>query len=96
MTMGIVGNANASQAIVINDASTIKYGIQDNKVWLRNLSDFDSSWLPCCYNYYFDLSTDGGKAMFSTFLSYALSGKKVVFYKADPSTAGAITIFGDF
>jgi len=90
----LVSPASAGNTIVITDPSAVKYGIQGNMVYLRNLSDFDSSWLPCCYNYWFDLSTDGGRAMFSTFLSYRLSGQSLTFYKSSWATSGPIDIVG--
>lgn len=96
MTLLVSAPAGASSGIVINDASTILYGVQDNKVYLRNLNTYDPSWLPCCYNYWIDLSTDGGKAMFSALLAHKLSGKRLSIWKTDPSTAGPIEIVGDF
>jgi len=89
-------SATAGQGIVINDPTGIQYGIQDNKVYLRNLNAYDSTWLPCCYNYWIDLSTDNGKAQFSALLAHKLSGKKLSIWKSDPTTAGAIDIVGDF
>jgi len=88
--------AHAAQGFTVNDPSTIKFAVQDNKVYFRNLNDYDSAWLPCCYNYYIDLTTEGGKAQFATFLSFRLAGKKLSFYKVDPSTSGLINIIGDF
>jgi hypothetical protein len=89
-------SACASSGIVINDPSTILYGVQDNRVYLRNLNTYESDWLPCCYNYWIDLSTDGGKAMFSALLAHKLSGKRLSIWKTDPTTPGPIDIIGDF
>jgi hypothetical protein len=88
--------AGASSGIIINDASTIQYAVQDGKVYLRNLNIYESDWLPCCYNYWIDLSTDTGKAMFSALLAHKLSGKRLTIYKVDPTAAGPIDILGDF
>jgi hypothetical protein len=95
ITVG-VKPARAADTIAIDHPETIKYAISDNKVYLRNLNDYDSTWLGCCYNYYFDLTTDGGKAMFSTFLSYRLAGQRLVLYKTSWTIAGPIDIVGSF
>ena len=88
--------AGASSGIVINDPSNLLYAVQDGKVYLRNLNTYASDWLPCCYNYWIDLSTDNGKAMFSALLAHKLSGKRLSIWKDDPTTAGPIGILGDF
>jgi hypothetical protein len=86
----------AGAYVVINDPTGIQYAVQDNKVYLRNMNVYDSAWLPCCYNYWIDLSTDNGKAQFSALLAHKLSGKKLNIYKNDFATAGPIDILGDF
>lgn len=89
-------HAFAASRLVIEDPTTLKFTVQDNRVYLRNLNDYDAAWLPCCINYYIDLSTDYGRAMFSTILSFRLAKQRVVLFKDDPSVAGPIAIVGDF
>jgi hypothetical protein len=88
--------AQAAQGIVISNPTAIAYGVQGNMVYLRNLNSYDSTWLPCCYNYWIDVSTPGGQAMFSALLAHKLSGKSLTIWKTDPTTAGPIDILGDF
>ena len=90
------GAAQAAQEITIADPSTISYAVQNGMVYLRNLSTYDSTWLPCCYNYWIDLSTPNGQAQFAAFLAHKLSGKKLSLWKSDPTTAGALDMVGDF
>lgn len=96
-SLGFVSQpVTAGSGIVISDPTGIQYAVQDGKVYLRNLNSYDSTWLPCCYNYWIDLSTDNGKAQFSALLAHKLSGKKLSIWKTDPTTAGALDIVGDF
>ncbi len=88
--------SSAASRLVIEDPTTLKFTVQDNRVYLRNLNDYDAAWLPCCINYYIDLSTDYGRAMFSTILSFRLAKQRVVLFKDDPSVAGPIGLVGDF
>lgn len=44
----------AASRLVIEDPTTLKFTVQDNRVYLRNLNEYDAAWLPCI-NYYIDL-----------------------------------------
>ena len=71
----VQGAARSFELVTINDASQLKYhmGPTGARVYLRNLNDFNSSVLGCCFNYWIDTSTDLGKAMWSTLLSKILT-----------------------
>lgn len=88
--------AHAGDGLVVPDASVLQYGVQDGRAYIRNLNQVDSTWLPCCYNYWIDLSTDNGRAQFSAFLSAKVSRQRIVFYVGSKATATVIAIVGDF
>lgn len=88
--------AGAGATITIQNPNAVQYGINASKVYLRNLDQFDSSWLGCCYNYWFDLSTDTGRAQFSTFLSYKALGRPIQIQRAGYTTSGAIDMIGEW
>lgn len=84
-----------SLQIRIPDASLIKYAVSaDGNVYLRNISDFDSTWLGCCQAYWIPLNTDSGKAMYSAMLSAAMTHTPIFLY--GPKTGGAIVQVGQF
>lgn len=78
----------------IADASQIQWLMQPDsgaaRVYLRNLNQFDSSVLGCCYNYYIDLETTGGRAAWAALLSNAAQGKSIWVSVASQTQAGVI------
>ncbi|PCH65678.1 MAG: hypothetical protein COC04_01335 [Gammaproteobacteria bacterium] len=87
---------SAEDVLLVNDSSALKWEVRSTsgKVYFRNLNEIDSSYLACCYNYYIDASTDEGKAVWSSFLSYHISGKPLRLVFSDKSTAGPLTGLG--
>lgn len=70
----------ASSAAVTDDASLVVFSIYGAKLYFRNLNQFNPEWQGCCYNYYIDLTTDDGKAMYAFFMSQrALRGRLVLW-----------------
>jgi hypothetical protein len=94
--------ANALVWIQVNDASQIKYqtwgdpGTGAGRIYIRNMSQFDSSALGCCYNYYIDLTTPDGKAIFPIFLSAVARGSSLRFAIPDGYAAGPIIGMGQW
>ncbi len=88
--------AMAFSTVQISDASQIKFLISDNKVFLRNLDQFDSNWLGCCYNYWFDLTTETGKSHYAYFLLRYASGESIDLIVNDVAQPSAITALGSF
>ncbi|MEP2103973.1 MAG: hypothetical protein ABJP02_17740 [Parasphingorhabdus sp.] len=88
--------AMAYSAVQISDASQIKFLVSDNKVFLRNLDQFDSNWLGCCYNYWFDLTTETGKSHYAYFLLRYASGESIDLLVNDAAQPSAIHSLGSF
>jgi hypothetical protein len=62
--------ARAETFIWVADSSQIKYlAGQDGRIYVRNLSDFSSYALGCCYNYWIDTTTQGGRNDLAILLS---------------------------
>lgn len=94
----IVGPAaQASDFLHIDDASQIQWQItSDNKVYLRNLSAFDASYLACCYNYWFDASTDAGKSFLSVLLAKAAAAQAIDIGVVDKTISSQVNFVGDW
>lgn len=89
--------AQASDFLHIDDASQIKWQITaNNEVYLRNLSAFDSSYLGCCYNYWFDASTEAGKSFLSALLAKAAAGTSIDIGVVDKTIASQVNYVGDW
>lgn len=89
--------AQASDFLQIPDASQIKWQITaQNRVYLRNLSDFDSTYLACCYNYWFDASTDAGKSFLSVLLAKAAAAKSIHIGVVDKTIVSEVNYVGDW
>jgi hypothetical protein len=94
----LIGTAFSLQAradywFKVGDASQMQYLIDaGTRVYLRNLSTFDSTVLGCCYNYWIDLSTDGGKAEWATLLAKMESKEPIWVYVTSQTVAGAVMI----
>ncbi|AZZ98832.1 hypothetical protein [Pseudoalteromonas sp. R3] len=87
----------ASDWVTINDMSKLKYQIKDNKVWFRNVNEFDNSWIGCCYAYYLDLSTDEGKAAWSAMLTNIAMGSSYNIAVTDKTVNGSkVTFSGEW
>jgi len=52
----------------VTDASELAYQTEGAAVFLRNLNQFDSNALGCCYNYYIVTSSQEGKKLFALLL----------------------------
>lgn len=88
-------SANATDWITVNDMSLIKWQITPGgMVYFRNLNEFNSQALPCCYNYYIDTTTPGGKSLWSVVLTKMTTSEKLILGTPKINTAGPITYAG--
>ena len=88
-------SANATDWITVNDMSQLKWQISPGGiVYLRNLNEFNSEALPCCYNYFIDTTTPGGKSLWSVVLTKMTTSQKLILGTAEINTAGPITFAG--
>lgn len=88
--------AMAGSQLIIADASAVKWAVHGDRVYFRNLDEFDQSWLGCCYNYYIELTTDSGRAMFSAFIAKQVSGQPVNLYLENKAVPGHILMVGNW
>jgi hypothetical protein len=91
---GFVAQPAFAEQINVPNTANLQYEISSSKFYIRNFSTYDASWLPCCYNYYIDLTTDQGRAMFSLVLTKMASAQPMSFYVVSKATGGAITSVG--
>jgi hypothetical protein len=87
---------HAEVYVTVPDASLIKYQIGGTNVVLRNLNDFNSNALGCCYNYYIDTTTLNGKNIFAAMLTAAALSKPFIFGVPDGYAAGPVTQGGQW
>jgi len=88
-------DARADYWFKVSDASQIQYlisGSGGNQVILRNLNSFDSTVLGCCYNYWIDLTSDGGKAMWATLLAKMEAREPIWVYVTSQTVGGPVLI----
>jgi hypothetical protein len=93
----LVGTAFSLQARAdywfrVSDASQIQYLIENTQVMLRNLNSFDSTVLGCCYNYWIDVTTEGGKAMWATLLTKMEAKEPIWVYVQSQTAVGPVMI----
>ncbi|WP_157032973.1 hypothetical protein [Sphingomonas changbaiensis] len=86
----------ATDTLAVPNAAQIQWAVFGSNVFFRNLNDFDSSWLGCCYNYWLDLTTDGGRAMFAAFLTARTNGSAILLTVPAKGTASAINQLGNW
>ncbi|WP_035055833.1 hypothetical protein [Andreprevotia chitinilytica] len=87
----------ADDTVVISDVSKLKWlGSTNGLIYLRNLSDFDPSFLPCCYNYYVDTSTPAGKVTWTAILMKMGTAQSINLSVSNKSQAGPIVSFGNW
>ena len=88
-----VSPVRADDGVRIPDASQLSFTIDSsNKVWLRNLNQFDSTFLGCCYNFYIDTTTQYGMLMWSWIQVAAVTASPVTLYVSSKTAAGNVTI----
>ena len=89
-------SAIASDQVLVNDASTLQWQIYNQKVWLRNLNEYDPTFLGCCYNFSVDLTTDEGRAMWSAILAAIHASDSIYLHVTSKTTAGPVTSIGQY
>ena len=89
--------AVSSDYVLVPDMSRLQYQIFQNRVNIRNMVEFGSTWQGCCDKYYVDLSTNEGKAMWSTMLAKMLA-KESLYLGVDDKTVpqSRITFIGNW
>jgi hypothetical protein len=88
--------ACADDAVTVPDLHQLSWQVHHSgKVYLRNLSQFDSTFLPCCFNHYIDTATEGGRTMWSAMLTNLALGKAMTFYVSSKSAAGPVTFLSN-
>ena len=89
--------AHSEEWIVINDMSLVKWQMDPSgKVWLRNLDEFDSAALPCCYNYHIDTTTAAGQSVWSVVLAKMATSKPLILGVLKKNEPGPITYLGNW
>lgn len=95
--LGLSVAAHAETFIWVADSSQIKYmSGQDGKVYIRNLSEFSSSALGCCYNYWIDTTTQGGRNDFALLLSAMAQHTGMYIGIPDGLAAGSVEDMGSW
>lgn len=83
--------------IRITDVSLLRYQTGgDGRVFLRNLKDFDSRALDCCYSYWIDTTTIEGKLIWPLLVSLAAQGKGLSVRVPDGFASGAVNNVGEW
>jgi hypothetical protein len=100
-TAGIIAvffaaRASADDPVVVTDMTQLQWQADPTgKVYIRNLSQFDSTFLGCCYNFYIDTTTAQGKVMWSAIQVYMTTGGVLEFFVGSKSQPGPVTYLGN-
>jgi hypothetical protein len=93
--IGVSVPALADYWFHVPDASQLKYTIgADSKVYLRNLNQFDSTVLGCCFNYWIDLTSVQGPATWATLLA-KIEAQQGIWIFVGSQTAPSYAYLGD-
>lgn len=90
---------SASQAVdyvLVPNMSTLKWQEASNRVYLRNLNDYDATFLGCCYSFWVDITTDEGKAQWSAMLTRMATGGRLYIGVTSKTTSSVVTYIGDW
>jgi hypothetical protein len=88
--------ALADDGVTVTDMTQLHWQADPTgKVYIRNLSQFDASFLVGNYNFYIDTTTADGKIKWSAVLTYVQAGGSLYFYVANKTQPGPITFVGN-
>jgi hypothetical protein len=100
LAFAATNSAHAFSWVEVGDASQLQYQTWGDgvsaRVYFRNVNHFDSSAMGCCYNYYIDLATPDGRAIFAIFLSAAARNVGIRFAVPDGYAAGPVVGMGQW
>jgi hypothetical protein len=66
----LTGAALADDGVTVADVTQLKWQSDPTgRIYIRNLNQWDSTFLGCCYNYYIDTTTADGKLKWSAILA---------------------------
>ncbi|MFL6600228.1 MAG: hypothetical protein ACJ8R9_02775 [Steroidobacteraceae bacterium] len=92
----VTATALADDGVTVTDMTQLRWQSDTTgKIYIRNLNQFDSSFLGCCYNYYIDTTTTDGKAKWTAVLTYVLAGGSLYFYVANKAQPGPVSYVGN-
>ncbi len=85
-------NMAYAEYFLVNDMSLIKYEMgPDGRVYFRNLNEYDARFQGCCYNYYLDTDTSGGKVIWSTIMTTMAMKQPLYMHGSPAATPSKIT-----
>lgn len=90
-------NSYAFGYVHVLDMSQLSWQMTiDGKVFLRNLNQFEGSFLGCCYSYWVDTSTPAGKSMWNAMLVKIATAKPLYLGLSNPAQGGVIEHIGNW
>jgi hypothetical protein len=77
---GMIRPALAETWVYVPDMSQMKYQLAPGGlIYFRNLNDFSSAALGCCYNYWLDTTTQDGRNSWATCYRQSLSTRPCIW-----------------
>lgn len=89
-------NVYAFDYAYVGNMAQLNWQLAEGRVYLRNLNQFNGNFLPCCYNYWVDTTTPGGKSMWSAMLLKIGTGQPLYMGLTNPSQPGQIEHIGNW
>jgi hypothetical protein len=97
VTFALNFDANAFGYVYVTNMGHLSWQLaSDGRVYLRNLNQFDASFMPCCYNYWVDTNTPSGKAMWGAMLLKIGTEQPLYLGLSNPSLPGQIEQIGNW
>ena len=94
---GMSYSAHSEDWVVITPDKQLHWQMApDGIIYFRNLDQFNPSFLACCYNYSLNVTTDRGKAMWSTILAKTATKENIILGVANQKAPGPITYIGQW
>lgn len=90
------GYAQATDFVYVANAAQLSWQQAGDRIYFRNLNQFDATFLGCCYNFHLDLTTVGGRAAWSAMLVQAATAQPVYIGVVSKSSPSAVNYIGNF
>ena len=90
--------SRAVDTVVVTNAAQLSwvYDTPSGRIYFRNLDQFDSRFLGCCYNFYVDTTTVVGRTLWATILLKMAGAQPINLMVGAPNVAGPVLYGGNW
>ncbi len=89
--------AVAEDYVTISHMDQLEWQILPNgAVYFRNLNVFNPAFIGCCYSYWIDTTTPGGKALWAVMLMKMATSERLTLSINSAAAGGALNMVGNY